>query len=131
VEPFRSHRTGREPDGSLSPRVSAGTRGLPHVCADPSTPVTSGVCNRIERVVVRVHDPRLRRHLLRDLAGVVGGWQAGADIQELPDPLLPGQVNALISGRRRKESADCLRDSGHVRARSGGCPADLGYQVPE
>src|SRR5205823_14745369 len=35
---------------------------------------------------------RLRRHLLGDLVRVVGRRQAGADVEELPDPGLAGQV---------------------------------------
>src|SRR5690242_11499580 len=42
---------------------------------------------RAGRVLV-VDDPRLRRHLLGDLVGVVGRGQSGADVKELPDPRL-------------------------------------------
>jgi hypothetical protein len=45
-----------------------------------------------QRVVVDVDDARLRSHPLGDLVGVVGGGQAGADVEELPDAGLTGQV---------------------------------------
>jgi PAS domain S-box-containing protein len=45
-----------------------------------------------DRVVVHVDDPGFRRDLLGDLVRVIGGGQAGPDIQELPDPGLTGQV---------------------------------------
>jgi hypothetical protein len=79
-------------------------------------PVTSGVCNRIDWVVVRVHDPRFRRHLLRDLVSVVGGGHAGADIQELPDPLLPGQV--LHGPQEERLSARAERTSSGTKDRT-------------
>ena len=47
-----------------------------------------------ERVVVDVDDARFRRDRLRDLVGVVGGGQPGADVEELPDARLAGQVPA-------------------------------------
>ena len=43
-------------------------------------------------VVVRVHDPRVRGDLLRHLVGVAGHRQPGADVQELADAALGGQV---------------------------------------
>ena len=43
-------------------------------------------------VVVDVDDAGLRRYPLRDLVGVVRGRQAGADVEELPDARLVGQV---------------------------------------
>jgi hypothetical protein len=43
-------------------------------------------------VVVGVHDPRVRGGLLRHLMGVAGHRQPGADIEELPDAALAGQV---------------------------------------
>ena len=45
-----------------------------------------------ERIVVDVDDPGIRRDRLGDLMGVVGGRQAGTDVQELPDPRFAGQV---------------------------------------
>jgi hypothetical protein len=45
-----------------------------------------------QRVVVDVDDPGVRRDLLGDLMGVVRGGQAGADVEELRDPGLRGQV---------------------------------------
>ena len=43
-------------------------------------------------VVVDVDDPGVRGGALRDLVGVVGGRQAGADVEELAYALLVGQV---------------------------------------
>jgi hypothetical protein len=43
-------------------------------------------------IVVDVDDAALGRDALRDLVGVVGGGQPGADVQELPDARLAGQV---------------------------------------
>ena len=43
-------------------------------------------------VVVDVDDLGVRSHPLGDLVGVVGGGQAGADVQELTDARLTGQV---------------------------------------
>jgi hypothetical protein len=54
-----------------------------------------------ERVVVDVDDPRLGGHPLRHLVRVVGGGQPGADVQELPHPLVEGQV----LDRPRQEAA--------------------------
>ncbi len=45
-----------------------------------------------DRVIVHVDDARLRRRPLGHLVGVVGGRQAGADVQELPHPGLVDQV---------------------------------------
>jgi hypothetical protein len=45
-----------------------------------------------DRVVVHVHDPGLRHRALGHLVSVVGRGQAGADVQELPDAGLGGQV---------------------------------------
>jgi hypothetical protein len=45
-----------------------------------------------DRVVVDVDDLRVRGDPLGDLVGVVGGRQAGADVQELADLRLAGQV---------------------------------------
>jgi hypothetical protein len=46
-------------------------------------------CPRVRehhRVAVHVHDAGRRRHRLRHLVHVAGGGQAGADVEELPDP---------------------------------------------
>jgi hypothetical protein len=43
-------------------------------------------------VVVHVHHPALRRDGLGDLVGVACGRDAGADVEKLPDPRLPGEV---------------------------------------
>ena len=45
-----------------------------------------------DRVVVDVDDLRVRGDPLGDLVRVVGGRQAGADVQELADLRLAGQV---------------------------------------
>ena len=45
-----------------------------------------------DRVVVHVDDPGLRRDRLGDLVGVARRRDAGADVEELPDPRLGGQV---------------------------------------
>jgi hypothetical protein len=45
-----------------------------------------------QRVVVDVHDPRLRRHLLRDLVRVVRRRQPRPDVQELPHSGLARQI---------------------------------------
>ena len=51
-------------------------------------------------VVVRVNDPRVRRDRLGHLVGVIGHRQAGADIQELAEAALPGQIaHRPITGR--------------------------------
>ena len=42
-------------------------------------------------VVVDVDDPAVRRHALGHLVGVVGGRDAGADVEELPDAQLGGE----------------------------------------
>jgi hypothetical protein len=45
-----------------------------------------------DRVVVHVDDPGLRRDRLGDLVGAARGRDAGADVEELPDPRLAGEV---------------------------------------
>ena len=45
-----------------------------------------------EGVVVHVDDPGVRSDLLGDLVGVVRGGQARADVEELCDPGVGGQV---------------------------------------
>jgi hypothetical protein len=45
-----------------------------------------------DRVIVDVHDAGLRRHALRDLVCVVGGREAGPEIEELTDAGFGGQV---------------------------------------
>jgi hypothetical protein len=45
-----------------------------------------------QRVVVDIDDPGLRRRTLRDLVGVVGRRQAGADVEKLTDLGVLGQV---------------------------------------
>jgi hypothetical protein len=47
--------------------------------------------NHDQRVVVDVDHPGLRRYALGDFVGVVGGRQARADVQELPDAPLAGE----------------------------------------
>jgi hypothetical protein len=64
-----------------------------------------------ERVVVDVDDAALRRHRLRHLVGVVGGGQAGPDVEELPHPGLAGQV----AHRSREVGATQPRILGELR----------------
>jgi hypothetical protein len=52
-------------------------------------------------VVVHVHDPRLGRDRLCDLVRVVGGRQAGTDVEKLADARLTGQER----GRSPQEAA--------------------------
>ena len=61
-------------------------------------------------VVIHVDDTRLGSDVLRDLMGVVGGPEAGADIEELPD--------ALTGQRTRPRAAERPGS----RARREGCP---------
>ena len=44
-----------------------------------------------DRVMVHICDAAVRRHRLRDLVRVIRGRDAGADVEELPDPRLGGQ----------------------------------------
>ena len=64
-----------------------------------------------DRVVVHVHDPAVGRHVLRHLVGVVGGGDAGADVKELPNAGLAGQV-PHGPGQERPVSPHALH---HVR----------------
>jgi hypothetical protein len=45
-----------------------------------------------DRVVVDVDDPGLRRDGLGDLVGIARGGNAGADVEELPDARVGGEV---------------------------------------
>jgi hypothetical protein len=54
--------------------------------------VSNASAHQHQGVVVDVDDPGLRRHPLRYLVGVVHGGQPGADVQELTDPRLAGQI---------------------------------------
>jgi hypothetical protein len=54
-------------------------------------------------VVVDVDDPGVGGDALGDLVGVLGGGQAGADVQELPEAGLAGQV-ATARVRNRREA---------------------------
>jgi hypothetical protein len=62
-------------------------------------------------VVVHIDDAALRGDLLGDLVGVVGGGQAGADVQELADAGLAGQV-ADGTGQKRPGGAGDVDDPG-------------------
>src|SRR6266571_1717196 len=64
-----------------------------------------------ERIVVDVDDARFRGDRLGDLVGVVGGRQAGADVQELADPRLAGQV----PDRAAQERPVSAGEAGDVR----------------
>ena len=66
-----------------------------------------------DRVVVNVDDPRRRGDPLGDLVHVRAGGDAGADVQELPDPFVPGQ-----EGGRAPDKPPVLDHSGtHGRER--------------
>jgi hypothetical protein len=77
-------------------RVSQDRAGLPQVGQDDA----GGAAAREQRVGVHVHDgvvvhvndPRVRCGGLGYLVGVLGGRQPGADVQELADARLPGEV---------------------------------------
>src|SRR6266536_3406857 len=43
-------------------------------------------------VIVDIHDPGFRCYRLGHLVGIVGRWDAGADIQELPDTFFADQI---------------------------------------
>jgi hypothetical protein len=63
------------------------------VFASGSLNVPACVCaTRLATVVVHVDDPRFGCDRLDDLVGVARGRDAGADVKELPDPRLPGEV---------------------------------------
>jgi hypothetical protein len=70
---------------------------------------TGEQCPRVrkdQRIVIRVDDPGLRGHRLRDLMDIVRGGQARADVEKLPDPGLTGQE----SHRARHERAILPRE---------------------
>jgi hypothetical protein len=66
------------------------------------------------RVVVDIDDPGVGGDPLGDLVGVVGGGQAGADVQELADPGLAGQVGDGPDEERARAAGDLddLREDG-------------------
>jgi hypothetical protein len=63
------------------------------------------------RVVIGVHDPRLRGDRLGYLMGVAPVRDAGPDVQELPDPGLRGEV-ADGPGEERPVAVHALQDDG-------------------
>jgi len=65
-----------------------------------------------QRVVVDVDDAGLGRDGLGDLVGVVGGRQAGADVLELADARLAGQV-ADRAGQEPSVGASRLDQAWH------------------
>jgi hypothetical protein len=77
--------------------------------------------NENDRVIVDVDDPAPRRHRLSHLVRVIRRRNAGADVQELPDPCLCGQEphHARLVG---PVGASRLRDGGESSYRlvSGG-----------
>ena len=74
-------------------------------------------------IVVDVDDPGLGRDLLGDLVSVLGGGQAGADVQELPDPRLLHEV----LHRAAQEGPVSLRGGQDVRYSRDDLPS--GYPV--
>ena len=82
------------------------------------------------RIVVHVDDPRLRRGLLRDLVGVVGRRQAGADVQELADAVAAGQqphrvdvAGAARAGPAGTWTAAPRGPAGRLPGRPRSCPS--------
>jgi len=63
------------------------------------------------RVVVHVHDPAFRRHRLRDLVRVIRSGNAGANVKELADSALGGQV-AHRAGKERAVRPDVAEYAG-------------------
>ena len=55
-------------------------------------------------VVVDIDDAALWRHRLGDLVGVVGRGQAGADVEELADARLAGQILDRARTRKAQEA---------------------------
>ena len=85
---------------------------------------TTGVREH-DRVVVHVDDESLRGDRLGDRVGVTRGRDAGADVQELPDPLIGGQVahRAGQEGPGRADRCHQAGEDGHcflTRAAVGG-----------
>jgi hypothetical protein len=72
-------------------------------------------------VVVDVHDPRVRRHLVGDLVDVALGGQARPDVQELADAGLGGQIadGALQEGAVLPGTLAGLRRCGENRVGGG------------
>jgi len=83
-------------------RAARRLTGLAHVCT-----------TRLATVVVHVHDAGFGRRHLRDLVQVVGARQAGADVQELADPGLPGQVPDG-GARKARFSRTAVRTAGQL-----------------
>ena len=75
-----------------------------------------------DRVVVHVDDPGLRCDVLGDLVSVARRRDAGADVEELPDPRLPGEVADGTAEERavRVGAGDQLRVD--LERRLSGCP---------
>jgi len=73
-----------------------------------------------QRVTVHVHHPRLGGDGLGHLVGTAGGRQARADIQELPDHALPGQV----ANRAGEEGTVGACSGGHLGAASSDLSGD-------
>jgi alditol oxidase len=75
-------------DGAGVAQVGVDVLGGPRVAAGEQR---AGVGEH-DRVVVHVHHTGLRRDRLGDLVGVARRRDAGADVEELPDPRLGGEV---------------------------------------
>jgi hypothetical protein len=60
----------------------------------------------VDRVVVDVDHAGARRDGLRDLVGVVRGRDAGADVEELPDPGLAARNRTILARNARLARTD-------------------------
>src|SRR5262249_43294468 len=96
-------RLGQDPPGVA--QVGVDVVGVPLLAADQQC---AGV-GQDHRVVVHVDHVAAGRDVLRDLVGVVRGRDAGADVEELADPRLPGQVTHR-AGQEGAVGADRVND---------------------
>jgi len=78
-----------------------------------------------DRIVVHVDDSALRGHRLGDLVRVACRRQPGADVQELPDPSLPGQVTHSPAQERPRGRRGHPDDRRHVHQGPGRRPVSL------
>ena len=78
-----------------------------------------------QRIVVGVHDAGVGRDPLRDLVGVVLGRQAGAHVEELPDPGVRGQEADGPSQKEPGRPGDVHDGREHLAELVTGHPVDL------